>query len=235
MNCKQCNNQYNNFRNIPQLLPRCGHTVCSECLQSDFDSGRFRCYECNILNFAEIVEDFPKNQTILDYNSPLKSIKGFSDQTKKNNQRNNISEHLSSFKDDASNFGKFGVNFFSVDNFDDKCLFHKKPFEAFCMDEKTLLCVQCLIDKTHHSHKVSDIPKAYEKAKNLVFKKMEELDNKNEFISIGFPAKLGETVQDLNHQYKHAVDKVELQFKELKDIIKKREKEILNQLRLDKK
>lgn len=222
--------QYNNYRNVPQLLPRCGHTVCSDCLQINFDSGRYRCFECNMLNFAEIVEDFPRNLTILDLTTQQKSIKGYSEQTRKINKRDNYSDNLSAFKDDSSSFGKFGVNFFSLDNLDSKCLFHKKPFEAFCLDEKMLLCVQCLIDRTHSTHKVSDLTKAYEKVKLNVLKKMDELGDKNEFVSNAFPSKLADTLIDINQQYKHAVDKVEMQFKELKDIITRRQKEILNEL-----
>ena len=183
-----------------------------------------------MLNFAEIIEDFPKNLTLLDIGKNEYSGKGFSEQTRKDNQRNNMSDFISSFNDDLSSVGRFGVNFFSVDNFDTKCLYHKKPFEAYCLDDKVLLCVQCLIEKTHNNHKVTEISKAYEKVKQTVFKKMEELNHKNEFVSDGFPAKLAETVQDITKQYKHAVDKVELQFKEIKDMVKKREKEILNQL-----
>ena len=230
MNCKQCNNQDNNFRNVPQLLPRCGHTVCSECLQSSFALGRYRCPECNMVNFAEIVEEFPKNLTILDFVTPQKPSKGLSEQTKKPNGRNHLTYDVSSFKDDFSGAGKFGLNFCSVENFDSRCVYHKKPFEAYCMDEKLLLCVQCLIDKTHKQHKVTDLATAFEKAKISVFKKMEELNDKNEFMTQAFPAKLGETMHDINERYRNAVDKVELQFKELKDIITQRQKEVVNQL-----
>lgn len=229
MNCKQCNQIYNNTFNIPQLLPRCGHTVCSACLQQNFASGRYRCFECNVINFAEIVEDFPKNLSLLNMTSPNKTNKGYSEQTRKIGKCDNYSDNFSSIRDDTSTLGNFGVNFFKSD---DICLFHKKPVEAFCMDEKMLLCVQCLIDKTHHCHKVVDIVQAYEKVKLNVFKKLNDLDSKNIFISNDFPSKLNGVVSEINQQYRHSVDKIEFQFKELKDMINKRQREVLSELEL---
>lgn len=32
--CPLCQNQYDNNLKLPRLLPTCGHTFCSECLQN---------------------------------------------------------------------------------------------------------------------------------------------------------------------------------------------------------
>jgi len=226
MNCKQCAQAYNDNRNVPQLLPRCGHTVCSECLAQNFASGRYRCSECNVVNFAEIVEDFPKNLTLLSITSPQRSINEYSQPTRKLAKHGNYSDSGSLARDDISSIGRFGVNFFSVDNLDNICMFHKKQIEAYCIDEKMLLCVQCLIDKTHNNHKVCDINRAYEKVRMGVFKKLDDMDAYNDVLTSGFSAKVGETLRDLSGQYSRAIDKVELQFREMKDVITRRQREV---------
>lgn len=235
MNCKQCALPYNNGKNVPQLLPRCGHTVCSACLQLDFASGRYKCLECSVVNFAEIIDDFPKNLTLLSISSPHKVSKNYSEPSRKVIKRDNYSDNISLNRDDISSMGKCGINFFSVDNLDNICLFHKKPIEAYCIDEKMLLCVQCLIDKTHHDHKVTDISKAYDKVKQTVYKRLDDFGDYSDVLSHGFSARINESVRDISTQYSHAIDKVGMQFRELKDIIARRQREVESALELVKK
>lgn len=65
MNCLHCNEEFDSATHIPRLLPHCGHTLCSVCVNSLINSNFIICTECKELNMAFKESDLPKNLAIL--------------------------------------------------------------------------------------------------------------------------------------------------------------------------
>ena len=41
------------------------------------------------------------------------------------------------------------------------CKVHHKKIEAFCMKDKSLLCIDCILAEIHRAHKIESITKAF--------------------------------------------------------------------------
>ena len=50
----------------------------------------------------------------------------------------------------------------------DLCSKHNKPIEAFCCNDKLLVCVICLLEDGHKTHELATVPKAVKKYKDLL-------------------------------------------------------------------
>lgn len=65
----------------------------------------------------------------------------------------------------------------------DVCNKHGKPIEAFCCNDKALVCVICLLEDGHKSHELTTIPKAAKKYRDLL-SNYKQLSNSNlEYIN----------------------------------------------------
>ena len=70
MNCLACTQKFNTRKNVPMLLYKCGHSMCRECIEKRFQNGKVICVKCKQNNFAETIDDYPKNLTILEFFEP---------------------------------------------------------------------------------------------------------------------------------------------------------------------
>lgn len=234
MNCKECSNVFNDKANIPQLLPKCGHTICAECVYSLFGSGQVSCPECKTVNFAELPVDFPRNQTLLDLNKGTNSISNVSKPTEKKvlvedliSIDEAILQHLNSNTILEHKSGKYGSGLADPEI----CKIHLKEYEAYCMEDRSLLCVQCLLERKHNNHKVYNIEDSYTKTKANLGKRITEFEEQNGFLLENFKNGLDGVLEEITKQYKTGKEKVELQFNELVEVIYKRKKEVLAQLK----
>ena len=48
------------------------------------------------------------------------------------------------------------------------CSVHHKPFEGFCEKDKELLCVTCILEDKHRTHKISSIQQTVAKDKEIL-------------------------------------------------------------------
>lgn len=69
MKCGSCNHQFDEFKHVPRLLIKCGHTVCQECLLKLFNNGSIPCPTCSTTTYIETVSELPKNLALLDMGS----------------------------------------------------------------------------------------------------------------------------------------------------------------------
>eukprot|EP00826_Nyctotherus_ovalis_P015900 TRINITY_DN14560_c0_g2_i3.p1 TRINITY_DN14560_c0_g2~~TRINITY_DN14560_c0_g2_i3.p1 ORF type:complete len:449 (+),score=127.56 TRINITY_DN14560_c0_g2_i3:268-1614(+) len=60
------------------------------------------------------------------------------------------------------------------------CEVHRKEVEAYCMDDLTLLCIDCILVDGHKSHDISPIPQAYDKEKDKLRLNVESADKAEE-------------------------------------------------------
>lgn len=83
MDCPSCFATFSPDQNEPRILIACGHSVCSECLNSKMTNQRslppgdslivvqkqlieFTCPDCNVVSRAENLNQFPKNLALLN-------------------------------------------------------------------------------------------------------------------------------------------------------------------------
>lgn len=67
---------YNTNKKTPLLLPKCGHSMCKECIERRFQGGKIACIKCKRNNYAETISEFPKNLTILELYEDQKASNG---------------------------------------------------------------------------------------------------------------------------------------------------------------
>ena len=237
MNCKSCSLNFNNNLNLPRFLPKCGHTICNKCVMAIFDAGELVCPECQTISFAELVSDFPKNQTVLDFIDKAEAIGSLSEPTEERGIPNDLVSIEGSFLNDlntqlTSNKNEDKKNKYDCSSHsENKCIVHRKQFEAFCIDDKQLLCVQCLLEKQHNNHTAYDIDTGFDKANSRFIKKKDEYESKNAFLFENYKDNLNGILDEITNQFKFSSSKVDIMFNELIDIISKRKKEVLSELR----
>lgn len=74
MNCLKCSHEFNIDKNLPRLLPHCGHTICEECVKKLISSNFILCPECKEVNLAATENDLPKNLAILSVKHELQKV-----------------------------------------------------------------------------------------------------------------------------------------------------------------
>lgn len=112
------------------------------------------------------------------------------------------------------------------------CKTHGKNQEAFCEDDKQLLCIDCILHSCHKSHEIKSINESYKKAKENIFNKQQ----KSLSIEIDLNKKLSELEEEKNELRNKLEEKNNIIsdfFNEISKIIHDREsflKSNLNQL-----
>ena len=132
--CRFCGNTYNVGERIPRIIVNCGHTLCTDCLNSLLNRrNNIRCPLCRkFLRNLESVEKLPLNINILYEiveSDPLLGTVDFSDGS----------------------------------NFEDEQLCEEHPERIkhfYCSNHKTLFCRECI--KLHHTAQECFVVDLYE-------------------------------------------------------------------------
>lgn len=148
MNCPKCKTPYGKDSRIPLLLIKCGHSVCQSCATSLFKSQSICCPECQTISSADSVSKFPKNMALLTVS-----------QTQISKSQNAGQSKGKPSKEEKQK--------------EPQCEMHQKKIEAFCEDDKCLLCINCILIDGHKSHDIAPIPQASAKEKSKLQSDME--------------------------------------------------------------
>lgn len=105
-----------------------------------------------------------------------------------------------------------------------KCEKHKKDFEAFCDNDKTVLCVKCIIESEHKNHKLIAIDKAVKIQKEIFVTQLNSIKEKENFINIFFN-EIDNKIKIIEDDYNEEKKKQKLFFDEIYQMIKKREED----------
>lgn len=138
MKCEGCDKDFNSAKRRPHFLVQCGHSVCQKCIKKKFVDSSVICPRCDTKNFAKNVDEFPVNMAIVEA------------------ERSSIL-----FSKQSSNILKSteleGITIESV------CPRHGKKFEgnvdslAFCEEDKSLICINCILEGGYQSKKIISI------------------------------------------------------------------------------
>ena len=235
MNCNSCGNTFDKEEHMPRLLIKCGHTLCSHCIGSRFEQGCIECMVCGTRNYAEFPNEFPSNLTLLDINENQLSSLSVSEQTKRNVLvAKSIDFDQSSIRDSEKNVIYSQKKYLNIEErlpATSCCAEHGKVYEAFCLNDKTLLCIQCLLEKKHDNHAIIETRAAFERARIEFSSRVDKIEVNGRCLLDNYKNELQTSLETLGQHHKDSVDLVEIQFGELLSLINKRKKEVLAKLK----
>ncbi|KAL4445683.1 hypothetical protein ABPG74_006234 [Tetrahymena malaccensis] len=139
MDCFGCRQQFNDKERCPRLLIQCGHTLCETCLSQKLQNRIVTCLECGTMNFAESINLMPKNIALLN----VKRQNNVTVTVLKNSPASRRIQNEEESNKDENN-----------------CTKHSKKYEAFCMSDKVLLCINCILEENHKNHELESIQNA---------------------------------------------------------------------------
>ena len=109
----------------------------------------------------------------------------------------------------------------------EKCPDHEEPLIIFCFDCESLICHHCTA-KDHREHNFEFCKKAAPKTKEILLGKLESLKNQRESLAKAIN-NIQITKQELNENGDAVADSIQTSFKELREILDKREQELLGE------
>ena len=133
--CPLCSYKYNDQDRIPRMLPDCGHTFCSLCLQKLLNTidpeGSILCPEDKIPFIAhrKSIQYFPKNFALLKVIEKTPNFKEISELP-----TIRISNHMTELM----------------------CKEHYKRLDIVCLDDRQRICVNCALFSKHKGHNISN-------------------------------------------------------------------------------
>ena len=65
-----------------------------------------------------------------------------------------------------------------------QCEIHSKKLEAFCEDDRTLLCIDCILLDGHKAHDISPIPQSSEKERSDLHEKYQTACTQEEKLNL---------------------------------------------------
>ncbi len=102
------------------------------------------------------------------------------------------------------------------------CATHKKKLEAFCLDDRTLLCIDCILLDGHKAHDISPIAQASEKERAELQQEVDAASKLEENLNLML-ADISNFRVELNDKANSKREKVTSVFKEITNVIHERE------------
>ncbi|CAK60950.1 unnamed protein product (macronuclear) [Paramecium tetraurelia] len=207
--CPQCCNIFNEFENIPLMLPDCGHTICQKCIKQmlmSADGQQICCPEDNILAKGKThITEFPKNCQLLKM-----VVK----------QRPSI-DHPE-YQLHLNNLAQEKIEL---------CGEHLEKLEIVCLTDKIRICTKCALFGNHRHHEVRSVDDVVReiasKAENIMQTYQKILDKQSELTESKFYESMNEKYQIMLQESQMAVKE---KFKELHHQLDLKENKLLEQL-----
>ncbi|CAD8113468.1 unnamed protein product [Paramecium sonneborni] len=207
--CPQCHNIFNEFVNIPLMLPDCGHTICQKCIQymlSNADGQQISCPEDNILAKGKTnISEFPKNCQL------MKMIV---------KQRPSIEQP--EYQLHLNNLAQERIEL---------CPEHLEKLEIVCLTDKIRICTKCALFGNHRHHEVKSVDDVVRevtlKAENIMQTYQKILDKQQEMSESKFYEPLSDKFQVMLQESSMSVKE---KFKELHLQLDLKENKLLEQL-----
>ncbi|XP_068699703.1 tripartite motif-containing protein 2-like [Montipora foliosa] len=250
LECSICCEKFDDQQHCPRLLPRCGHSFCTSCLQSLLTKNSINCPTCRSAVSAPAgLATLPKNFALLEIllSLPQKENGDFQlCQTCDDDRHPAISCCLDCKEymcKDAAHFHtrqkatrghcvvtleelKANPKLAAVG--DVICPEHNDQFRFFDEDCGQVVCRDCVTLK-HHGHKCLSLADAASKCRQ----QMDKLSNKamalEEKVKAG-EARLKVATDDLKQEYANAAATIRSNFKELHETLTDRETVLMSEL-----
>ena len=165
MNCIGCGDYFDASQKLPLILIECGHTICKQCVLSNFTDHHLKCLECGFEYIFSSISHLPTNRALLTMQSPAPDRLYTRHPQQENHPAKTPQTNLGSFHapplpspplTSARNFAKqkkISQTKSPGPPTPDYCPIHNKPIEGFCETDKHLICVQCVFEE-HKNHDI---------------------------------------------------------------------------------
>ncbi|CAD8117326.1 unnamed protein product [Paramecium sonneborni] len=217
--CPQCHNIFNEFDNIPLMLPDCGHTICQKCIQymlSNADGQQISCpddkyffqvhFIISILAKGKTqISQFPKNCQL------LKMIV---------KQRPSIEQP--EYQLHLNNLAQERIEL---------CAEHLEKLEIVCLTDNIRICTKCALFGNHRHHEMKSVDDVVRevtlKAENIMQTYQKILDKQQEMTESKFFEPLSDKFQVMLNESSMSVKE---KFRELHQQLDQKEYKLLEQL-----
>eukprot|EP00826_Nyctotherus_ovalis_P015984 TRINITY_DN14596_c0_g2_i7.p1 TRINITY_DN14596_c0_g2~~TRINITY_DN14596_c0_g2_i7.p1 ORF type:complete len:514 (-),score=125.74 TRINITY_DN14596_c0_g2_i7:1060-2601(-) len=102
------------------------------------------------------------------------------------------------------------------------CKVHEKKVEAFCLDDRVLLCIDCILIDGHKAHDIAPISKAYERELTTLKEKLKNAESLEENL-ITILSDINDCRIDANARADESREKITSLFSEIRAVIDERE------------
>ena len=113
---------------------------------------------------------------------------------------------------------------------EDLCNLHGKRFEAYCTNDKEVLCVNCLLESTHRHHEVANIQIAAGNEREHL-KRLELSVMQIEEKLLNAQEQLEQSLRTIGDKFQSAKDQLSGLFKSIREAVDSRENEVMMQLK----
>lgn len=110
------------------------------------------------------------------------------------------------------------------------CPTHKRRYEAYCFRDDQFLCLKCLIENKHHSHRVSDLESAFASVRTELAAKFTYLRSQDRLNCAALNHTAEQTLDVVTGNFNYATKKVDLFFAEIANFLNERKNEIIADL-----
>jgi len=249
--CSVCSEYFDNDDHLPRMIPKCGHTFCTKCIQEIIESTStasqdlFCCPEDNItmqLNNQDVT-DFPKNfllVRLVDKRKTLLSHSQYSLSASKSMTRDEQStlddQYRSNFvlnakagsQDNQSSKNNLSVSDLQNSNI---CPEHGRVLEIVCLEDRCRICSNCALFGDHKSHNIKPegevLREIATRAEHLI-DYFQDIQKQEKTI---FTEKSSEKQeQRLQERYNELASSIQSKFNEYTTLLKEQETKLLNNL-----
>lgn len=160
MRCPGCTSEFVPGPHRPRFLVSCGHSICHTCAKEIYSRGALQCPECSTITYAETLEEIPVNIALLgeglNLNPQLETLQKVNDA-----QSSDKLAKISSDGDAEGSEQTLGSSQWVP--LEVMCTIHSKKMEAYCEEEKKLICIGCILAGGYQSKKIVSLDEAMTK------------------------------------------------------------------------
>ena len=245
--CFICKIAFNSQTRMPKLLPDCGHSLCSQCLQSLLSSTKHECPLCSEGFSQENMMNFPNNLQLIC--PTLKKSASFEVKTKEkqffHQEKQFFLQEKQLFFEESNSIYEENPSFFEEKSEKSLlesaksskktliCPIHKRKLEAFCRLDKKAVCLSCLLENHHRFHEVIPLKDAILDQKYKILDFLKESDILKENLEKRYFSQLLSAKQALKVSYEDSLENLRDFFNRIHAFLQEKQGEIQEKILLE--
>ncbi|KAL4487923.1 hypothetical protein ABPG72_022783 [Tetrahymena utriculariae] len=239
--CLMCNELFDDTGDkLPRMLPQCGHSVCSQCIQDKLSANQqIICPEDQEPQNRNELIQFPKNFSLIrmiqkkkKIQSQMKQQAGLMSSTTVNTENDRYSENFTPIKTITSEESDRNSNV-HISSFDDKsCQDHFKKLDIVCVDCRIKICASCALFGKHKGHLVrseEDVLKEISTRAEYLLQMFENIEKKQCYLT---DENHIQTVKDyLQSNLKNVLQEIQIKFTEIENKLQQKKEESIKEVK----
>ena len=187
MKWPNCLNGFDSSIHTPRILIKCGHTICEQCIMDIVldDKEAVICPDWNTSNEATSHENFPKNYALIQLKQAEKTKYQSKIPVRSRDRalgdKSGLEKAYSSVKVQEAFQDISNQQLQETENCTKsttiKCQAHNHNVKAFCINDNTVVCIDCILSEEHKEHKLLSIEKAVDYQNKWLIQNKQKLCN----------------------------------------------------------